>query len=127
MIELKLAVAFHPKALQIYGGGEGIIDRGALESALHRPFSLFDGIDLYPTAIHKAAAITESLLINQPFIDGNKRIGFMLMMFILRTNRLDLTITENEKYAFTIKVAEGKMNIDQKTECLKIHVTELNS
>jgi death-on-curing protein len=50
-------------------------DKKFLISALKRPFQTFNGKDLYSTPQSKAAAIIESILINHPFIDGNKRFG----------------------------------------------------
>jgi prophage maintenance system killer protein len=68
----------------------------------------FDGIDLYPTAIEKATAIFESLIINHPFMDGNKRIAYSLMEVVLRHGGLGLTVTEDEKYALVIKASTGE-------------------
>jgi death-on-curing protein len=54
-----------------FGGASGLRDRGLLESALYRPQSgYYDGLD------QMAAALLESLLINHPFVDGNKRVAF---------------------------------------------------
>lgn len=69
----------------------------------------------------------ESVLINHPSVDSNKRTGFMLMMFILRTNHLDLNRSEDEKYDFTIKVAEGKMKIEEIIAWLNKHIIELST
>ncbi len=57
-------------------------DGKALDAIINRPNATFEGKDLYPTAIDKAAAVLESTLINHPFIDGNKRIGYVLMRLI---------------------------------------------
>ncbi len=57
------------------GGSAGIRDRGGLESALAQPRMTFGGQDLYPTIAEKAAALGFSLILNHPFVDGNKRIG----------------------------------------------------
>ena len=74
----------HELSIQKYGGSNGIRDEGLLDSAIARPFQTFDGLDLYVSTIEKAAAIAESLIINHPFIDGNKRTGFLAMLAILK-------------------------------------------
>lgn len=57
------------------GGASGIRDLGALESAVAQPHASFGGQDLYPDLITKAAALCFSLVMNHPFVDGNKRVG----------------------------------------------------
>jgi death on curing protein len=57
----------------------GIRDLNAVESAIAQPRMTFDGEDLYPTIVAKAAALGFSLIQNHPFIDGNKRIGHAAM------------------------------------------------
>ncbi len=75
MILLEDILKLHDFSIQQYGGASGIRDIGLLESAIARPFQTFDGGDLYPTIIEKVAALGESLIINHPFVDGNKRTG----------------------------------------------------
>ncbi|RYD53631.1 MAG: hypothetical protein EOP52_00590 [Sphingobacteriales bacterium] len=50
---------------------------GVLESALARPFGSFNNQDFYQSPVEKAAALLESILLNHPFLDGNKRTGFL--------------------------------------------------
>jgi death-on-curing protein len=78
--------------------------------------------ELYPTAIDKAAAILESLLINHPFIDGNKRTGYVLMRLTLMSAETDKQASHNEKYDFVIRVAEGKLGIEQIKEWIENHL-----
>ena len=56
------------------GGGSGVRDPNALDSALAQPRMAFGVVNLYPTAVEKAAALAFSLVMNHPFVDGNKRI-----------------------------------------------------
>ncbi len=79
MMSAKQVIDIHKLLIEEFGGSDGIRDHGALLSALSRPFQSFDGIPLYPTAIEKAAAAIESILSNHPFVDGNKRTGYVLM------------------------------------------------
>ena len=68
-------LALHAQQLRRYGGGMGVRDRGALESAQARPAATFGGEDLYPDIADKAAALMHSLALNHPFVDGNKRVA----------------------------------------------------
>jgi death on curing protein len=62
---------------------------------------------------------------NHPFIDGNKRTGYVLMRILLNTYRKDIDITEDEKYDFVIKVAEGKWDYEKILTWLQKHVVDL--
>lgn len=90
MIDLKTVESIHNILIEKFGGGKGIREKGALESAIARPYSTFDQKDLYPTTIEKAAAIFESIIINHPFVDGNKRSAYVLMRLILMKDNLDI-------------------------------------
>ena len=83
MISIKEVEIIHNILIDKFGGSKGIRDIGLLESALARPFSTFDNKDLYENPIEKASAILESIVINHPFIDGNKRTAYTLMRLLL--------------------------------------------
>ena len=70
-LSLDEVLAIHERLFEKFGGSSGIRDRGMLESALYRPQTCY-----YENLEEMAAAIFESLLINHPFIDGNKRVAF---------------------------------------------------
>jgi death-on-curing protein len=108
MIDIQDVIRIHEILIDNFGGSKGIRDRGLLESAISRPFQTFDKIDLYSNPVEKAAALIESVLINHPFVDGNKRIGYVLMRLLLMESGLDIIATEDKKYDFVIKIAEGK-------------------
>lgn len=75
----------HQVLLDRYGGKPGLRDPGALEAALFRPQSGY-----YDDEIWEAAALFESLAMNHPFIDGNKRVAFACVDVFLRVNGLRL-------------------------------------
>jgi death on curing protein len=113
MITLKTANDIHDILIDKFGGSKGIRDQGGLEAALNRPYATFDNVDLYPTSIDKAAALFESLIINHPFVDGNKRIAYVLMKFLLFENGIVLKATMNEKYQMVIDASMGKIRFDE--------------
>lgn len=81
-------LALHAILIKKYGGTDGVRDMGALESALFRPQTGY-----YSDLIAEAAALLESLAMNHPFLDGNKRVAFAVTDTFLRINghRIDLT------------------------------------
>jgi len=113
MILLEEVLVYHTALIKKYGGSDGIRDDGLLLSALARPFMTFDQQDLYPTPTGKAAAIFESMVINHPFLDGNKRIAFFLLRLILLDHDMDVAAGEDEKYDFTIAASMGKLDFDK--------------
>ena len=76
----------HRALIQRYGGADGLRDAGALEAALYRPQSGY-----YDDSLAEAAALFESLAINHPFIDGNKRVAFACVDVFLRVNGFRIT------------------------------------
>ena len=112
MIDLKTTLLIHNVLIEEFGGSKGIRDHGGLAAAIARPFATFDGIDLYPEAIDKAAAIFESLIINHPFLDGNKRTAYALLRLTLLELDIDIIASEDEKYDMTISASKGELNFD---------------
>ena len=107
MISIQETVYIHSLLIRTFGGSEGVRDFHALESALNRPFQRFDNVELYTSIIEKAASLLESILKNHPFVDGNKRTGYVLLRLFLKKNGMDIMSEENMKYQFIIDVASG--------------------
>ncbi|HEY6977165.1 MAG TPA: type II toxin-antitoxin system death-on-curing family toxin [Chitinophagaceae bacterium] len=121
MISLKEVEEIHKILIDSFGGSHGIRDPGSLESALARPFQSFGNEELYPSPILKAAALLESILINHPFIDGNKRTAYTIVRLFLLSKNLDLNASQDEKYEFIISAASGKKDFDSIAEWLTSH------
>ena len=119
MISVGDAVAIHKILIQEFGGSHGLRDQNALEGALNRPYSSFDGKELYPTIIEKSAAILESIVIGHPFVDGNKRIGYVLMRLLLLSEGLEVNATQNQKYEFIIQITKGEIKAEEITQWIK--------
>ena len=91
-------LAMHMVVIKRYGGTDGIRDMGALESAVARPQSGY-----YKDVIESAAALLESLAINHPFLDGNKRVAFAATDTFLRINGFRFTSDSNSIYKALMK------------------------
>jgi death on curing protein len=119
MITRDEVLRLHTLSIKKYGGADGIRDNGLLESAIARPYQTFGGEFLYVTIFEKAAAITESLIINHPFVDGNKRTGFLGLFAVLNEENYFITAEEDDLYDLTIKISTGEIKFDEIVEWLK--------
>jgi len=119
MILLEDILRIHKYSIEKYGGSDGLRDSGLLESAIARPFQTFGGEDLYNSIFEKAAALGESLIINHPFIDGNKRTGAVAMIALLEDDGLIFSAKEDDFYEFVISISTGEKSFDEIVEWLK--------
>jgi death-on-curing protein len=101
-------LALHEMMLSQYGGSEGLRDENMLESALAKPRQLF----AYgkPTLSDLAASYVFGVVKNHPFIDGNKRTGFMLGAGFLERNGYEFHASEAEAVVRTLALAAGEMS-----------------
>lgn len=97
-VTLPDVLAMHMVLMKRYGGSEGVRDMGSLESAIARPQSGY-----YKDLIESAAALFESLAINHPFIDGNKRVAFAATDVFLRINGYHFTLNSKEIHTAMMK------------------------
>ena len=96
-------LGMHTVLLQRYGGAAGVRDPGALEAALFRPQTGY-----YEDIVTEAAALIESLAINHPFVDGNKRIAFAAADVFLRINGWRLQRPPMQIHAEMIEMLETR-------------------
>jgi len=126
MITVAQAEQIHEILINNFGGSKGIRDLGSLSSALSRPYHTFDGKELYPSISQKAASLHESILVNHPFVDGNKRTGYVLMRLLLLSNGMDIKASQQEKYEFVINIASGKEGFEYIVYWLEEHIIKSN-
>ncbi len=112
----------HRRIIEISGGAIGIRDLGMLESAIAQPHMTFGGEELYPSLLDKAAALGFSLIMNHPFVDGNKRIGHAAMETFLVLNGLEISASVDEQEQIILALASGDLEREQFVEWLKQHV-----
>jgi len=113
MITYEQVLEIHRILIQEFGGSNGMRDENALRAALERPFSGFGQTEFYPNPEEKASAILESVVKNHPFIDGNKRTGYVFMRLVLMNFGKDIQATQDEKYEFIIGIASGKLDFQE--------------
>jgi len=101
-------LALHEMMLSQHGGSEGLRDENMLESALARPRQLFAYEK--PTMSDLAASYVCGLVKNHPFIDGNKRTGFMLGAGFLERNGYEFHASEAEAVVRTLALAAGELS-----------------
>jgi death-on-curing protein len=93
----------HEILMRRFGGATGVRDSKLLEAAIFRPQSGY-----YADTISEAAALFESLLINHPFVDGNKRMAFAAMDVFLRINGYKLNVDSKEAYQAIMAMLEDQ-------------------
>ena len=101
-LSLDEVLAIHSSLLEHFSGAEGVVDLGLLYSVLHRPRSGY-----YQDVAEMAAALFESLIMNHPFVDGNKRVAFFAADVFLRLNGWKLSVDATEAHAFLIGLLEN--------------------
>lgn len=97
----------HQQLIEATGGSPGLRDEGLLESALAAPYQEFGDYVAYPTIQQKAARLGFGLVMNHPFVDGNKRIGAHAMLVLLALNRIQLQYTQTELSDIILETAAG--------------------
>jgi death-on-curing protein len=127
MILISEVENLHQIIIARFGGSYGIRDRAALESALARPFQTFDNKELYLSILEKAASLIESILVNHPFIDGNKRTGYALLRLFLLDNGLDFSVSKDNKYEFIIDIPSGSLKFEGIIEWLVKNTTKISN
>jgi len=115
-------VAIHHYQIEEYGGESGLLNQGALESAVFRPQTGY-----YNDLSEEAAALLESLVNNHPFVDGNKRVGFAAAHTFLLMNGFDLDVSSEAAFEFLIRaIADGKFRFALLREWIAAHMVPLS-
>ena len=117
----------HNRIISSTGGSRGIRDINALESALNQPRQTFDQEDLYPDIVAKAAALCFSLVMNHPFVDGNKRVGHAAMETFLILNGYEIVCSVDEQERVMLELAAGKMSRLKFSEWLNNHISHITN
>ena len=120
-IRKDVVLAIHRRQLAEHGGTEGLRDEGLLDSALARPINLLAYSEDRPDLAELAAAYAHGIVKNHPFVDGNKRVGYVVCRTFLIFNGVDIGATQEEKYSTFLKLAEGTIDQRELTGWLREH------
>ena len=122
-LSLEEVLELHRMILRQSGGMSGLRDSDALESALAQPHMTFGGEDLYPSLAEKAASLGFSLIMNHPFLDGNKRIGHAVMETFLVLNGYEVQASTDEQEEIILRLAAGELDRATFTDWLRSHLS----
>ena len=114
-------IQIHHELIDETGGLHGIRDVRLIESAVERPKASFASKDLYPNILLKAAALAHSLLLNHPFLDGNKRTAVTVMIEFLILNSKSFSAEQKGVVEFALWVENQKPSVEQIAEWIKEH------
>ena len=126
-LTLAEVLELHRRVIEQAGGAEGVRDLGAIESAVAQPQMTFGGRDLYPTIDSKATALCFSLVMNHPFVDGNKRVGHAAMETFLVINGFELASDADDAERVILDLAAGKLSREGLLEWVASHIQRLAS
>ncbi len=124
-IPKEVVLTIHADLLQRYGGKPGLRDMGLLESALGQPRMTFGGRYVHKTLFDKAAAYGYHVCKDHPFVDGNKRVAFVLMDIFLQRNGWEIVSPEEEAYSMVINLASGNLTKAKLSVWLREHSSKL--
>ena len=111
---------------QISIAGFYVKDVGLLDSALARPQTSVFGEDAYPTLELKAAAMTHSVIKNDPMVDGNKRTSWFLLNAFLYINGYLLEMSTELGLEFTLGIATDRLSLEEAAEMIRQHLVPLS-
>ena len=112
-LSLAEVLDLHRLVIAQAGGAEPVLDLRGIESAVAQPRATFEGRDLYPSLAEKAAALCHSLILNHPFLDGNKRVGHAAMETFLMLNGHEIRASVEESERLFLELASGHVTREQ--------------
>ena len=117
-IEEQDALALHDRLLALHGGAAGVRDVALLQSALARPRQIAAYAQT-PSIIDMAAAYTTGIVRNHPFVDGNKRTGFVVGVLFLELNGYRFIASEEDAAQAVLSLAAG--TLDEQSYAVFLH------
>jgi death-on-curing protein len=126
-LTLSEVLELHRRVIEQSGGADGVRDLAGVESAVVQPQMTFGGDELYPSLIDKAAALCFSLVMNHPFVDGNKRIGHAAMETFLVLNGQELNADVDDAESLFLKLAAGDAERGEFVDWITANVSPLET
>jgi death-on-curing protein len=115
-------LAAHDHSLAQFGGGAGLRDEGMLDSAIAKPLNLFAYGN--PSLFELAASVAHGIVKNHPFIDGNKRTGFIVAVVFIELNGYAFRASEVDAALKTLALAAGEVSEAAFSDWLKLNSKE---
>jgi death-on-curing protein len=122
-LDIDTVLDFHAEQLSLFGGADGIRDRGLLESALARPINKFAYGETDLNVL--AAAYGFGIARNHPFVDGNKRTALASMIVFLGLNQIDLDAPQEAATAVILSMAAGEITEEALAHWIAHHAKPL--
>jgi death-on-curing protein len=119
-IDVRDALALHDRLLALEGGAAGLRDEGLLQSALARPQQL-RAYQSEADVIQMAAAYTAGIVRDHPFIDGNKRTGFVVGVLFLELNGYRFVASEEDAAEAVLSLADGRLKEEAFAEWMRVN------
>ncbi len=126
LLALAELLELHRRIIVQSSGANGIREFSGILSALAQPSMMFGGEELYPTIESKGAAMCYSLVMNHPFVDGNKRIGHAAMETLLQLNGYELDADVDDAERLMLDLAAGKVTREELTRWITTHIQKLD-
>jgi death on curing protein len=124
-LDIDIVLDFHAEQLALFGGADGLRDRGLLESALVRPRNKFAYGESNIATL--AAAYGFGIARNHPFVDGNKRTALAAMIVFLGLNKFDLEAPQEAATAIVLGIAAGEVGEEVLASWIADHVKSLDA
>ena len=118
-VSIEETLELHAVVLSLTRGTLGVRDMGALLGSLERPKASYGGKEMFIGLFLKAAALTESVARNHPFIDGNKRTAYLIGAAFLNKNGYNLAPKSGDIETFMLWVVTQKPPIEEIASWLK--------
>ena len=108
VLTMDQVMLLHKMIHERYGGAYGVLDEGMLDSALQVPFATYAGEELIPGDKEKIVRLAYGLIKDHPFRDGNKRIGALVLLTLMKLNGYPLKTSDNELSEMIMDIAASR-------------------
>lgn len=120
-------ILIHHMLVEQYGGDNNIRDHQLLDLSINSPYQTFGGEDLYDGIVKKAVHLCYSLVMNYPFVDGNKRIGAHCLVILLDANNYPLDYNQDELIDIIMGIASSNLTENDLLAWVENHIKKSDS
>jgi death-on-curing protein len=122
-LDTKDLLLLHHLTIEHAGGTHGLREMALLEAAVARPQASFDGQQLYPNFFSQVGALVQSLFMNHPFVDGNKRTAMLAGMTMVELHGFTFEATQEEIVSFALEIADQRLSVEKIGQWFREHAT----